>query len=223
MAMAWSDWVESKVRGLRGVTGVEHVGPQTLRIARSGRPDVVVFCPRSSGGAVLTQEAAQEWLDRTPDADFAALPPMCAAEGAYELLRDRGIAVGTFGDLAAAVERTHDVHTYTPRLASYIEQRLRTHSQVEGLQWNGHLIYRVLRSAALGDVRTAFGEPYEVSADWVLDRVDKSPYPLDAVVTSNPNCKGIADPALAAGHNAGVRVLTMQEFLGALHRTWRVA
>lgn len=218
--MTWSEWVHSKALGVRRVTAVQRIDDETLRVTRTVGPDVVVFCPDSPRGAILTEEVAQNWLERTPDGDFAAFAPTCTAEGAYELLRANGIAVGTFGDLSAALEGETNVSSHLPRLAGYIERRLRTHHQVEDIQWNSHLIYRVLCKAGRGDLRAAFGEPYEVSADWVLQRVEASVFPLDAVVTSNPNCSRIAATASAVGRNAGVRVLTMSEFLSALHRPW---
>lgn len=218
--MAWSDWVRGKAQDVRGVTAVQRVDHETLRIARAVGPNVVVFCPDLPRGATLAEEVAQSWLERTPDGDFAAFAPTWTAEGAYELLRSRNVAVGTFGDLSVALRSETSIHTYVPRLAGYIERRLRAHPQVECLQWNSHLTYRVLCRAGRGDLRVVFGEPYEVSADWVVEQVEAIPFPLNAVVTSNPNCRRIADAALRAGRNAGVRVLTMGEFLRALHEPW---
>jgi hypothetical protein len=43
---------------------------------------------------------------------------------------------------------------------------------------------------------------------------------IDAIVCTNPNCRGFAPEALAAGDQTGVRILTMTGFLNILGDRW---
>ncbi|MGN6188211.1 MAG: hypothetical protein ACTHOE_04885 [Conexibacter sp.] len=213
-------WVIRKLQAEDGELSdlqLEPVGGNGLRIVRKARPDALVYCAGVEHGETFSLQDLEHALGVLSDAQFVVVVPTRIDHEVFVHAEELGVCVDGFGELVAALWEDEDVAGHLRREQAYVLRRLHQHRAVRSVRRYGPSAYEIERPklSALTIVAT---DEYEITADHVYSLLESyANLALNAVVLTNPNARGISSDAKRAGEQAGVHVLLLNDFLGALH------
>lgn len=222
--MTLRDWIASKLPSEHGyrtnVSKVEYICVHGLRVHRNGLPPVDVYCAEPDAEHAFTTTCLSEALAEMPDAEFVVVVRRAVAADAYPAADKLQVGLGGLGTLRGAL-LLDDVPGYRSSNQEYVEARLRRNRHVTGLFRQGYEAYEIERENGLRSLVVVTLNPYEVTQEEAYSLLDEhSHVRVDALVTTNPNCRGISAATTRAAANAGTRILTLADFLSALGEEW---
>lgn len=208
-----TEWVAGNLRKARGISGVEILSDQALRICRERYATFVA--------GVVSERCVEVEDIKTLVASglgveiIANVPKDSFWTGkALQLAIDNDIATGAYGDLLRVID-CQDVRSFRSKETEFIERGLRQHDRISRFDRVHDRLYRLHR-IGLPDLTVVMLNEYEMTADHL--RVARDRYGVFSVaVITNPNgrCTGSAEQ-VAKG--LGVQVLNWGEFFGRLNR-----
>lgn len=208
-----SEWVAGNLRSAEGVSNVELLSDQVLRVSRSEHdPFVAGIVSATSVEAdtvrpLMTSNFGVEIIANVPKESYWT-------GGALRLARDNNIATGAYGDLLRAI-RLPDVRAFQPKETEFVERCLRQHHRISNFERVHDRLYRISRDG-LPDLTVAMLNEYELTANHLRTARERYGRFSVAVIT-NPNGKSTSSSDEAA-HNMGCEVLKWGPFLTRLNK-----
>ena len=123
------------------------------------------------------------------------------------------MGVGGVGDLLRAINKK-ELRRYTTPERGFILRALSQHDAVSGVEMLNNYTYLIHRHA-LGAYQVLVVTEYDVTAEVVRATLQKFGHSR-TILANNPNGK-VTPEAKEAAKNAGVRIVTFSQFLGALN------
>lgn len=223
--MTLRDWTRGRLTvdldGLHtGVLKVLPVGSRGLSATRKDKPPAYVYCPEA-GPEPLTPNDLDDAIQEMGELEFVVVTRRPIANATYAHADDLGVVVGGLGALHAALRICDDVGTYKSKNHEFVHSRLSGNRHVADWQRVGYDAYAIDRP---GDLRTLLIitlNPYEVTQEEAYSLINAHPeVDIDALVTTNPNCRGFSMATLEAVSHAGVEIRTFRGFLSSLEEPW---
>lgn len=205
-----SEWVADNLRKAKGVSKVEVISDQVLRVSRSKYDPFIagivsVACVEAGTVRTLVKsELGVEIIANVPKESYWT-------GGALRLAHDNNIATGGYNDLFRVID-LQDVRDFRPRETEFIERGLRQHDRISSFERVHDRLYRISRNG-LPDLKVAMLIEYELTADHLRTARDRYGQFSVAVIT-NPN-GGATSSAEEAAQNMGVEILRWRPFLGS--------
>lgn len=217
--MTIRDWVVDKVK--RAGFDVELAGDKGFVVSRGNRAKAHVYCPDASDAEPFTPDDLQDAMKEVPNLQFVAAVRRRVANDTYTVADEADVAIGGLYALKAALEEDFNVSHYKTNEQRYVQRRLDGNGQVKSWRRVGENAYEIVRKGGLGDLTIVTIQPYELTSDEVYDLLAQHDgIDVDAIVTTNPNCRGFAPSTLDAVSNAGTEIWTFGDFLGSLREPW---
>jgi hypothetical protein len=211
-------WVVGK---LTDAYAVDLEGEHGLRIERGARPTALVYCAETNENDRFTADDLDAAWQDMPGVQFVVLVKRDAANEAYELAEKRGICISGFSELKSALAKDFNIAEHLSREQAHLRGRLEKNRHVCGMRRRGKSAYEISRKGVLSTLNVVTITHYELTSDSVYELLDENDgIDVDAIVTTNPNCRGFAREALDAGNYAGIRILTLHGLLDSLGDTW---
>lgn len=196
------------------------VGRHELRVARPSKSDVAVYCADASDTEPFTPDDLDVAIAEVPALDFVVVVKRAIAAETYAHADEVGIPIGSVASLRSALS-LDNVSRFRGREDAYVRSRLEVNAAVVGYRRLGATTYEIHRTGGLRDLTVAMIEPYELTADHAYALLmNHHGITLDAIVTTNPNCRGFSAATLEAVANAGTTILTFSDFLTSLRDPW---
>jgi hypothetical protein len=208
-----SEWVAGNLREAEGVSKVEVLSDQVLRVSRSEYDPFVA-------GIVSAKCVKPDTVWPLVKSDLrveiiANVPKESYWTGeALRLAHDHNIATGAYGDLLRVID-IEDVRGFQPKEIQFVERGLRQHHRISSFERIHDRLYRISRND-LPDFAVAMLNEYELTADHLRTARDRYGQFSVAVIT-NPNGKAMSS-AKEAARSMGVEILKWGPFLGRLNR-----
>lgn len=217
--MSIRDWAVGKLA--RDYTASGFGDSLAVLVERTTRPPAVICCVEPDSLVPFTVADLEKILVEVPDCQFVVLTRRRAVSGVYEVAAEEGVYVGSFGDLRSALETEDDVARYADREQTYVRSRIGRHRHVANLERCGKTAYRITRRGRLRPLTVVTTDQYELTADAVYELLDEhEDLAPDAIVVTNPNCRGFAPTIVAVQANTEVASYLMQDFLDSLTESW---
>lgn len=196
------------------------VGTHELRVTRPAKSDVVVYCADASDTELFTPGDFDAAIAEVPNLEFVVVVKRVIAAETYAHADEAGIPIGGVGSLRSALS-LDNVSRFRGREDTYVRSRLDVNASVAGYRRLGPTTYEIHRTGELRNLTVSMIEPYELTADHAYALLNKhAGITLDAIVTTNPNCRGFSAATLSAVANAGTTILTFSDFLDSLGDPW---
>ncbi len=206
--------------GSRSAVTVAVVGQHELRVARQAKADVAVYCADTSDSEPFAPEDLDAAISEVPDLHFVVVVKRAIAAETYARADEIGVPIGGVNSLRSALS-LDNVSQFRGREDAYVRSRLDVSAAVAGYRRLGETTYEIHRTGGLRDLTVAMIEPYELTSDHAYELLKKQDsVTLDAIVTTNPNCRGFSAATLDAVANAGTTILTFSDFLKSLGDPW---
>ncbi len=208
-----SEWVAGNLRQANGVSKVEVLSDQVLRVSRSEYDPFVAgivsakCVEADTVRALVNSEFGVEIIANVPKESYWT-------GGALRLAHDNNIATGAYGDLLRVID-LQDVRSFQPQETEFVERGLRQHNRISNFQRVYDRLYRISRNG-LPDLKVAMLNEYELTADHLRTARDRYGQFSVAVIT-NPNGKATTS-AEGAAETMGVEILKWGPFLGRLNK-----
>lgn len=218
----WAAKVLVKGEGFqKGAESASLVGAHGIRVTREGRPDALVYCPDPEPAPPFGRVEFDNALSELPDLQFVVVVRRKVDPALYAYADNLGIPIGSIADVRSALFSIEDISRYVAREHSYIRSRFGANRHVMSYHRLGRTTFKIERTGRLRSLNVAMVDDYEVTAEQVYSVINDHPeIGLDAVVTTNPSCRGISKPASDAARAAGVELLTLADFLISLREPW---
>ena len=223
--MTLRDWTSARLAKDRdgrgtGVLDVSPVGSRGLIATRAGRPPAYVYCPEASAEPFSPDDldAARREMG---ELEFVVVTKRPIAYNTYAHADDLGVVVGSLGALHSALRDHDDVGTYKSKNHEFVQSRLSGHRHVARWHRVGYDAYAIERSSGLRTLVIVTLNPYEVTQEEAYHLINTHPeVDVDALVTTNPSCRGFSPATLEAVSHAGVGIWTFRDFLSSLGKSW---
>lgn len=208
-----SKWVAANLTKAEGVTKVEVLSDQVLRVSRIKYDPFVAGIVSAKCVEVDTVEAlvmselGVEIITNVPKESYWT-------GGALSLAHDSNIATGSYGDLLRVI-RLENVRDFQPSETAFVERGLRQHGRISSFKRVFDRICRITRDG-LPDLTVAMLNEYELTADHLRTARDRYGAFTIAVIT-NPNGKATGSAAEVA-ETMGVEILNWGPFFGRLNK-----
>jgi hypothetical protein len=159
-------------------------------------------------------------LSGSPTPRYIVVVPTRIAHGAYARAEERGICVGGFGDLLDAHRNDGDLAKHMDIQQQYERRRLTRNAAVRSVKRKGRRAYEIMRKK-LRPLTIVTTDDYELTADQVYTLLESyESIPLDVIVVTNPNCRGLSTDSQEAAADAGVGLELLRDFLQKLATNW---
>lgn len=218
---AWVTRILLRQEGFAVPDGAMVTGAHGIHVTRSGRPDAYAYCPDGSDTEAFTPEDLDQALLEIPGLEFVVVVRRAVANDTYDHADQKKVAIGAVGDLKSAIHSLDDIATFRSREDKYIRSRLDGTFNVTNYRRRGPTTYEIHRTGSLRTLTVAMVDDYEMTADQVYSVVAAHRgIALDAIITTNPSCRGLAQPAQDAADNASTVLHTFNDFLRSLRDPW---
>jgi hypothetical protein len=208
-----SEWVAGNLRKATGVSNVEVLSDQVLRVSRREYDPFVA-------GIVSRKCVEADTIRRLVKSKFgveiiANIPKESYwTGGALRLAHDNDIASGAYGDLFRVID-VEAVRAFQPKETEFVERGLRQHDRVSSFERVYDRLYRISRNG-WPDLDVAMLNEYELSADHL--RTARDWYgQFSVIVITNPNGRATSS-AEETAQTMGVEILKWGPFFGRLNR-----
>lgn len=207
-----SKWVASNLREAEGVSNIEVLADQVLRVSRTK------YGPYVAGIVSATRVEALTILgiiESGFDVEIIVNVPSESfwTGAALNLASSNHIAAGAYGDLFRVI-RSPDVRTFVPSEIEFVERGLRQHSRISSFERVHDRLYRLERDG-LPDLTVAILNEYELTADHLRTACDRYGKFSVAVIT-NPNGNPTSS-AEGVAQDLGIEILNWRPFFSRLH------
>ena len=225
--MTLRDWIgnrlyEDEHGGPTGVVGVIAEGPYSLKATREDLPPAYIYCADDNGTREFTPEDLEDALGEMPGVQFIVVTRSRTVTGStYTDADDLGIAVGGLSTLQSALRDFADVGNYKSNNHKYVQRRLSTNRYIESWRRVGYDAYEIERPGGLRNLVIITLNPYEVTQEEVYRLIEEHPeVDVDALVNTNPNCRGFSSATLESVSHVGVKIMTLSDLLYSLRESW---
>jgi hypothetical protein len=207
-----SEWVAGNLRKAKGVSKVEVLSDQVLRVSRTKYDPFVAGIVSAK---CVEMDTVRTLVNGKLCVEIIANVPKEAywTGGALRLAHDNNIATGCYSDLLRVID-LQDVRAFQPRETEFVERCLRQHDRISSFERVHDRLYRISRNG-LPDLTVAMLNEYELTADHLRTARDRYGQFSVAVIT-NPNGRG-TNSAAEAAQTMGVEILKWGPFLGRLN------
>lgn len=215
------DWIVEQLRKDKRV--VTPIGINGLSVSRPGRPDAVAYCCERSTITIVTNDTVRRALHELSQTRMIVIFPSSQEihPDTYEFVRDRRLAIGTLGGLNGALYECNDIGTYQHGEEKYVRNRLNNSRSVTRVLRKGHRAWVLERSGGLRSLTIITNEEYEVTDFDFIDTLNQYPHlDPDAVVATSPNLQGFSDRVSETARDAGITLVSMNNFVRMLHLPW---
>lgn len=217
--MTIRDWVVEKVE--EAGYAVELIGDNGFVVVRGNRPEAHVYCPDASDTEPFAPHHLDEAMEEMMELQFIAAVKRRVANETYTLADDERVAIGGLNALKSALVECFNVGDYGSKEQRLVQGRLEGSAQVSAWRRVGESAYEISRKGGLRHLKVVTIQPYELTSDEVYELLSQhDDLTVDAIVTTNPNCRGFAPSTLDAVGNAGTAIMTLRDFLGSLREPW---
>jgi len=209
-----TEWVATNLRNSEGVSKVEQLSDQVLRVSRGIHDPFVagiVSATRVEADTVkslIGSKLEVEIIANVPKESFWT-------GGALRLAESNNIATGSYSDLLRVINRP-DVRAFRPRETEFVERGLRQHDRISKFERVHDRLYHIRRNN-LADLTVVMLNEYELTADHLRTARERYGQFSIAVIT-NPNGRPTTS-AEQAGETMGVEILKWGPFFGRLNQT----
>lgn len=194
-------------------------GADGIHVTRGSMPAVHVGCVEP-GPASFSLVDLQDALESRPRPEFLVVIKREVDNAVYESAERAAVPVSGLAELKAALHLDWDVREHLDKEESYLRSRLRRVSSVEGVRRRGYRAYTVDRVDRPPVTFVGVSE-YEFTADEVHNILDRyQDVQLDALVSTNPNCRGFSRASREACREARIPLFTLNDFLQELESAW---
>jgi hypothetical protein len=213
------------IRELRkdGLT-VAPVSDHGVVVTRPGRPDAVAYCCEFTTTATVTAQTVADALHELPDAKMIIVFPsrQLVDPEAYDLARECGVCLDTFGGFSTAINDYDDIACYQHREEKYLRGSCFTRTRgVASVLRKGHRAWLLERTNGLRPLTVVTNDQYEITAHQLVAELEQYPeLAPDAFVGTNPSTSGFSSRVIETTQDAGIRLFTMKEFLRTLREPW---
>jgi hypothetical protein len=207
-----TEWIARNLRGAAGVSNVELLSDQVLRVGRSSYAPFIagivsVQCVEAADiRALVESRFGVDIIVNIPKESYWTGEALVLAHG-------NRIATGSYGDLFRAIQ-VQDVRDLRPKETEFLERGLRQHQRISGFHQIHDRVYRISREG-LPDITVAMLNEYELTADHLRTARDRYGRFAMAVIT-NPYGKATGSAEQVA-HTMGVEILNWGPFLGQMN------
>jgi hypothetical protein len=208
-----TEWVAGNLRKARGVSEVDVLSDQVLRVSR-GKYDP--FVAGIVSAKCVEIDAVKPLVKSNLGVEIIANVPKesCWTGAALRLAHDNNIATGAYGDLLRVID-LQDVRAFQPKETQFVERGLRQHNRISSFERVYDRLYRISRNG-LPDLTVAMLNEYELTADHLRTARDRYGQFSVAVITdSNGRATSSAEEA---GQTMGVEILKWGAFFGRLNK-----
>jgi hypothetical protein len=208
-----SEWVAGSLRKAKGVSKVEVLSDQVLRVSRSKHDPFVAgivsakCVEADTVRSLVKSKLGVEIIANVPKESYWT-------GGALRLAHDNNIATGAYGDLLRVID-LQDVRAFQPKETEFVERGLRQHDRISSFERAHDRLYRISRNG-LPDLTVAMLNEYELTADYLRTARDRYGQFSVAVIT-DPNGRATRS-AEEAARTIGVEILKWGLFLGRLNK-----
>ncbi|MFE5501346.1 hypothetical protein ACFQ73_02190 [Amycolatopsis japonica] len=219
--MTARDWVISEYRKDGRV--ITPLGDHGIVVSRKGRPDAVAYCCEYATTTTVTAQVVARALLELPTTKMIMvfLSRQLVTPDAYDLARERGVCIDTFGGFTTAVDDYDDISRYQHREEQYLRRRMAATRAVSTMLRKGHRAWWLERVNGLRPLTIITDDKYETTDLEVTAALDQYPALVpDAFVNTNPSTSGFSGRVLATTENADVRLFTLTEFLTTIRQPW---
>lgn len=208
-----TEWVAGNLRVTKGVSKVEVLADQVLRISRNKYGPFVAgivsaTCVEADTIRMLVKsDLGVEIIANVPKESYWT-------GGAIKLAHDNNIATGAYGDILRVID-LQDVRAFQSKETEFVERGLRQHDRIISFERVSDRLYRISRNGS-ADLTVAMLNEYELTADHVRTaRVRYGPFAV--LVITNPYGRATSS-AEAAAQTLGATILKWGPFLGYLNK-----
>ncbi|UJW32707.1 hypothetical protein L3Q67_02635 [Saccharothrix sp. AJ9571] len=214
------DWVVQQLREDEHV--VVPIGDNGLAVSRPGRPDAVAYCcERSTIKIVTTAVVARALIDLPQTQMVLVFLSQQIHTDTYEFAGDHGLAIGTLGNLHGALHSCDNIGTYQDREEAYVRRRMASLRAVTRVRRKGHSAWVLERPGKLRSITIVTSDAYEVTDLEFTNALNQySTLAPDAFVATSPIVRGFSDRVSATARDAGIKLLTMNDFVRTLREPW---
>ena len=219
--MTVRDWVISEFRNDGRV--IAPVGEHGVVVSRAGRPDAVAYCCDYATTTTVSAQTVTHALHELPDTKMIIvfLSRQLVDPDAYDLALDCGVCLDTFGGFTTAVRDYDDISRFQHREEKYLRRRIGATGAVTAVLRKGHRAWRLERVNGLRPLTIITDDKYETTDHEVVRALDRYPkLTPDAFVNTNPSTSGFSGRVVTTTRNAGLRLLTLADFLSVLRDPW---
>jgi hypothetical protein len=208
-----SEWVAGNLRKAEGVSKVDILSDQVLRVSRSKYDPFVAgivsakCVEADTVRALVNPELGVQIIANVPKESYWT-------GVALRLAHDNNVATGSYGDLLRVID-LQEVRAFQPTETEFVERGLRQHDRISSFERVYDRLYRISRSG-LPDLTVAMLNEYELTADHLRTARDRYGQFSVAVIT-NPNGQATSSSEEAA-QTMGVEILKWGPFLGRLNK-----
>jgi hypothetical protein len=208
-----SEWVAGNLRKAEGVSKVDILSDQVLRVSRSKYDPFVAgivsakCVEADTVRALVNPELGVQIIANVPKESYWT-------GVALRLAHDNNVATGSYGDLLRVID-LQEVRAFQPKETEFVERGLRQHDRISSFERVYDRLYRISRSG-LPDLTVAMLNEYELTADHLRTARDRYGQFSVAVIT-NPNGQATSSSEEAA-QTMGVEILKWGPFLGRLNK-----
>lgn len=208
-----TEWVADNLRKANGVSEVEVLSDQILRVSRSKYDPFVagivsVKCVEADTiRALVKPRFGVEIIGNVPKESYWT-------GGALSLAHRNNIATGAYGDLLRVID-LEDVRAFQPKETEFIERGLRQHDRISTFERVHDRLYRISRNG-LPNLIVAMLNEYELTADHLRTARDRYGQFAVAVIT-NPNGRATSS-AEEAADTMGMEILKWGPFFGRINK-----
>lgn len=216
--MTVRDWVINEFRNDGRV--IEPIGDHGVVVPRAGQSDAVAYCCEYS---TVTASVVAQALWELPESQMVMvfLTRQLVDPDAYDLARERGVCLDTFGGFTTAVEDLDDISRYQHREERYLRRRMASTRAITAVIRQGHRAWLLERAHGLRPLTIITDDHYELTDLEFTRAMDQYPkIAPDAFVATNPSTGGFGDRVAASARNAGIELHTLASFLDAVRQPW---
>lgn len=208
-----SEWVAAGLRKAVGVSMVEVLSDQVLRVSRT---EDGPFVAGIVSARCVEADTVRALVEFNLGVEIIANVPKESywTGGALKLAQANNIATGAYGDLLRVIDLP-EVRAFQPKETEFVERGLRQHDRISNFERVHDRLYCITRNA-LPDLTVAMLNEYELTADHLRTARDRYGQFSVAVIT-NPNGQATSS-AQEVAQAMGVEILNWGPFFGRLNK-----
>lgn len=224
--MSLRDWIGEKILTDEygrptNIRETEAVGAHGLIIKRDGLRDALVYCPDADDGVPFSAADLERARQELPGFEYTVVVSRGIANDAYGYADGLGVGIGSMNTLRWAAASEANLADYRSKNHHYVQTRLSYHQHIRSWARRGYDTYEIQRFGTLPSLIVITMNPYEVTQEDVYRLLSEHPgIPVDALVTTNPSCRGFSPATLQAVRNAGLTIMTFPALLDSLGQEW---
>ena len=209
-----TEWVARNLRNSEGVSKVEQLSDQVLRVSRSNyHPFVAGIVSATS----VEADTVKSLVGSKLEVEIIANVPKESywTGGALRLAKNNNIATGSYSDLFRVINLP-DVRAFKSKETEFVERGLRQHDRISSFDRVHDRLYHITRDG-LADLTVVMLNDYELTADHLRTARERYGQFSIAVIT-NPN-GGPTSSAEEVAQTMGVEILKWGPFFARLNKT----